>query len=532
MGAAESKLRCLYLPAQSGKTRKSEELITAVRGVNPRSIDIWISANNKLLVYQTTSRLTKDLGMGTDDTDAIIKGKLFSWTSGTKATNIPYDTLAERCLSGEIEAILVCAHRARLSYLSQLLVTLSLDPSFDKEVNIWIDEADKSCKMWLGCAAAVALPLVKTVTLVSATFTEVFKRFDSIPVIPYLDTSPVPYRRLKDAIQISVDIPFVSHGDYMDRVLDLYPELSKAGQRAFIPGNVFCESHEDISERLIARGFSVLLLNGYDKEIRLPNGIVIPLKPHLTVKDPFAIPDEFNLTLATLYKKHKLARWPMAITGFLCVERGVTFQINASDDHDGFLFDYAIMGVMKNTCEAYQSVARVFGNVGGFKGYKPVTVYSTSKMFAAIKEQEETACHVAKLVHLEGLETVDQSVLNRAATYAEDQKWVLTLAECATFGQARDLIKEKGGRSPPLPTLEADGFYRCSFRGYARAVLSYDEVVGAIRGWAKTAYFDIEEGRTFYSRLHICYKDVKDPDSVVFLVRALEKRKRRLVRIR
>jgi hypothetical protein len=529
MGASESKLRCLYLPAQSGKTRKSEELITAVRGANPKSIDIWISANNKLLVYQTTSRLTKDLGLSTEFSDAVIKGKLFSWTSGTKATNIPYEKLAERCLSGEIEAILVCAHRARLNYLAELLETLSLDPSFDKEINIWIDEADKSCKMWISCAPCLDLPIVKSVTLVSATFTEVFKRFDSIAVIPYMDTSPVPYRRLKDAVQVSVDIPFTGHISFMEAILNAYPKLSEPGQRAFIPGSVFRKCHEGISENLLSRGFAVLLLNGTHKEIRLPNDVVIPLKPYLLVKDPFAIPDEFNLTLARLYKKYKLERFPLAITGFLCVERGVTFQIDASGEHDGFLFDYTILGAMKNTCEAYQSVARVFGNVGAFKGYKPVTVYTTPKMFTVIKEQEETACHVAKLVHLEGLETVDQSVLHRAASYAEDQKWKLTLTECATFGLAKEFIKAKGGRAPPLPTLEVDGFYRCSFRGYARAILSYDVVTAAIRGWSKTAYFELEEGRTFYSRLHICYKDVKDPDSVIFLVRALE-RKKRLVR--
>ena len=363
-----------------------------------------------------------------------------------------------------------------------------------------------------------------------ATFTEVFKRFDSVAVIPYLDTSPKPYRRLKDAVQVPVDIPFMGHGPYMESVLDLHPELSKPGQRAFIPGSVYRACHEDIAERLLARGFAVVLLNGTHKEIRLPNDLVIPLKPYLLVKDPFAIPDEFNLTLATLYKKHKLAQWPMAITGFLCVERGVTFQIAATDDHDGFLFDYAILGPMKNKCEAYQSVARVFGNVGAFKDYKPVTIYSTTDMFAQIKEQEETACHVAKLVHLEGLKSVDHGVLKRAASYAEDQKWKLTLAGCGSFGEAREFIKARGGRSPPLPALEADGFYHCSFQGYARAILSYDKVMATIGGWSKTAYFELEEGRTFYSRLHICYRDVKDPDSVVFLVRALEKRKRRLVR--
>jgi hypothetical protein len=524
MGASLSKVRCLYLPAQSGKTRKSEDLITAVRGVTPRSIDIWISANNKLLVYQTTSRLKKDLGLSTEFSDAVIKGKLFSWTSGTNATNIPYESLRDRLLSGEIEAILVCSHRARLTYLALLLESLTRS-GFDKDVHIWIDEADRSCKLWSTLADVATLPLVKSITLVSATFTEVFKRYDELAVIPYLDTSPKPYRRLKDCLLTVVDSP-LSGSDYVAAILDAHPELCEPGLKAFIPGSVFRASHEAISECLLSRGFAVVLLNGSHKEIRLPDGSLIPLKPHLTVKGPDAIPDEFNITLARLYGEHDLDRFPLAITGFLCVERGVTFQ---SAD---FLFDYAILGNVAKRCEAYQSVARVFGNVGHFAGYKPCQIFTTSQMIKDIREQEETACHLARIVHEEGLAVVDASVLKRAATYTEDKRWSLETHQFATFGLARAFLKSHGLRSPPGPVLDPDGFYRCAFRGRSRAVLSLAETLESMASWSKTAPFDIEEERPFYAKFLICYKNIKDPDSVVFVVRALTKKIRVLVRKR
>lgn len=96
MGNYKSKLKCLILPAQSGKTRKVEDLITRFNRINELfgnndDVNIWISANNKLLVHQTTSRIRKDLcsSSSTDsddenDSNAVIKGKVFSWTSGTK----------------------------------------------------------------------------------------------------------------------------------------------------------------------------------------------------------------------------------------------------------------------------------------------------------------------------------------------------------------------------------------------------------------------------------------------------------------
>jgi hypothetical protein len=115
MGVNASKLKCLYLPAQSGKTRKVEELIKHYKDIHEcfgdGDVNIFISANNILLVKQTESRVRKDLATESEEgaNDAVIKAGVFSWTSGEKECNISPPDLAFRML-GEVEMVVLCAH--------------------------------------------------------------------------------------------------------------------------------------------------------------------------------------------------------------------------------------------------------------------------------------------------------------------------------------------------------------------------------------------------------------------------------------
>jgi hypothetical protein len=550
MGSAPSKLRCLYLPAQSGKTRKAEELITEVKAAEKiteeGSIDIWISANNKLLVSQTTSRLKKDLGTAansscsaastastasesesdSDSDSTVIRGEIVSWTSGTKKP-CTAEELAYECLNDETEMVLVCAHKGRLDHVAKLIHKINGFKRFSKKINIWIDEADYSIKLWLKHASLVDLKSVNTITLVSATFGEVFKRFpEGLRVIPYLNTHPEVYRRLLDCKCIEEGDGREEASGYVEAVLDKYPSLVTPGLKAFIPGNVTKASHEDLSELLLARGFAVLILNGEFKEIRLPNGeSTIDLFEYLTVKDPKAAPPEFASTLVDLYAKHRLNRFPLAITGYMCVERGITFQSSE------FLFDYAIVSPIRDKAEAYQAMARVFGNVGGFAGYRPATIYSDTKTFNRVRDQEESAVHVARIVHEEGLELVDETILKRAALWSEEQIWKLEMNFFDSFEEAKEFIKKHGGGTPRRPTLEEDGFYHSSTTK-KKALLALPEVLEEMRGWSKTSLFDVgkDSDRAFHSRLVIAYRDTEDPDTAVFLVRSIKKRRMILVR--
>ena len=429
-------------------------------------------------------------------------------------------------MNDETEMVLVCAHKGRLDHVAKLIHKINDFKRFSKKINIWIDEADYSLKLWMKHEALVRLKSVNTITLVSATFGEVFKHFpDGLRVIPYLNTHPVVYRRLINCRCIEEGSGKEGASEYVEAVLDKYPSLVNPGLKAFIPGNITKVSHEDISDLLIARGFAVLILNGTDKEIRLPNGEpTIDLFEYLTIKDAAKAPPEFASTLVDLYAKYRLDRFPLAITGYMCVERGITFQSSE------FLFDYAIVAPIRDKAEAYQAMARVFGNVGGFAGYKSATIYSDSKTFMRVRDQEESAVHVARIVHEEGLELVDETILKRAALWSEEQIWKLEMNFFDSFQEAKEFIKKNGGGTPRQPILEEDGFYHSSTTK-KKALLALPLVLEEMRGWSKTSLFDVGEGdRAFHSRLVIAYRNVFDPDTAVFLVRSIKKRRMILMR--
>ena len=445
-----SKLYTLILPAQSGKTRKVEERIAEFKEIcgndGVYSIDILISANNQLLVHQTRARIKKDLGSADsspsasdddssydgeekepEDSDAVIKGEIFSWTYGKK-TNIPFDSLKDKILLRDIELVLMCANKRRMTYLARMLTALVTHKRFKRSpfpIKIWIDEADATINIWRQFQEIIDLPAIKQVTLVSATFGSVLKRFDRLRVIPFQITYPPCYRRLKDFHQVIVELganpPAV---EFILHVLALNPALCAPGQRLFTPGAYTKASHEEIADALAARGFATIIINGETKQLRIPGSPPIDLRPSLSCADPEMLPPEFNQTLAQLYYDNNLKRFPMAITGYLCVQRGVTFQCAPTETHNGFTFTNGIIPPNSNKAEAYQTTLRCGGNTGDFPDYVLPTIYTNAKTFAGITEQEEIAVNLPKIVYDEGLEFVDKHVFDRAA--GKHTTWMVT----------------------------------------------------------------------------------------------------------
>jgi len=428
MGSQQSKCKSLYLPAQSGKTRKMEELIKEYKLgelFDPVDINIIISANNRLLVEQTKTRMKKDLGTSTSTkskeeggaSDACIKGAIFSWTSGTKKSNISSEALTLEIMNETIEMVVICAHAKRMEYLSKTFELLSKQRHFTKKINIWIDEADFSINLWSKYQKVIEFPFINQVTLVSATFDAVVAKYKELRVLPYLETHPDCYVGLRQASRKETNFAASSAIDYVTHIISTNETLSKPGMRAFIPGANSTASHDAIAEFLHKeRGFVVIIINGQRKEILVPGkDEPIDLKDYLTVQEN-EIPQEFNTLLAKLYKDNNWSRFPLAITGYMCVQRGVTFQCGSVKGvHDGFLFDYGIIPPnIKCAAEAYQTMARLFGNIGNIPEYKPVEIYTNERSFMRVEKQEETARNLARMVAEQSLDVVTKKEMKSA----------------------------------------------------------------------------------------------------------------------
>jgi len=557
MGAQISKVKCMLLPAQSGKTRKVQELIKRYSELaklfRDGDFNVFISANNRLLVSQTTKRMTDDLvgdaaagddDSTTEDADDVIDGGVLSWTCGSK-NKISANDLALQAFLGDVGMVILCANKRRVTYLSEMISTLQRmlqrTPSFSKRINIWIDEADASSGIWSKFQHVLDYPIVNQVTMVSATYSPGFFKKFPIPIMPFKVTHPDCYRCLKDSVVIVEDIASEDACDYAKQVLAKYPEIVRPGACVFMPADKKRDSHYALRDLLLPMGFVVLILNGETKQIVFPDGRIIALDGYLTVtsdKDgKEVVPEEFNDVLAKIYKEEHLERYPFAITGRDCVERGVTFQSlpSVKKNHDGFLFNCSIMPPTVDACTATQTMARVFGNIGESPHYAPPTIYSNSETIAKVRRYEEISLNLARLVYEEGLEgeAVTKALLDRAADPEKDAVWnVPTVNKFDTFEEAMEYtkkIKTDAGerhRSAKMPTVESDGFILSSTTGRKR-VLDCDTTLAEMKKWSKTANFDIKNDgplKSAYSRLYIAYKDTTDNKSAVYIVRTITKK--------
>jgi len=477
MGSSNSKVQCLLRPGQSGKTKKMQDLIreyavlaNLFHGEGATPLDIVICSNNRSLAHQTTVRMNNDLfeseSIEDDDSDDApaetqLTGSCFSWVSGTKGVVKP-EHLAWDIVTGKVSMVVCCAHKKRLDYLYLLVTKLNEFPGYRSKVNVWIDEADASIKLWSRPAVDVTLlSSVQTVTLVSATFNTILKKYERIRVLGDPVTYPPSYHKVADCIQTADDEP----GDavaYLAAVLAKNPQLVQPGIRLFAPGDHIKVSHNDVANHLLGRGFAVLVLNGSEKRIRLPG-----TEPSIVLADNAGSePEEIGRQMARLYHEHNLARFPFAVTGHQCVGRGLTFQ------NENFLFDFGIVPHISDPAMAYQTACRMAGNIRFLPGYKQVPLVTTSRMWTVILRQEAFAVNLARIVKERNLldvgadefaeaggvvPTRDYGLSPTFATSAAAEAWCV---RNLTYGVSPYGLYDSEGNQPGSTHVK----YRCALR--------------------------------------------------------------------
>jgi hypothetical protein len=449
MGVYQSRIECMWLPAQSGKTRKCMERIVemenrekelqtliGLHNTSANSLNIIVCSNNRVLVDQTSARMNKDLpkirgaSTGTNasasgaeagaagasaagasftiydeeayydardeeeiNSDADISNKVFAWRSGLKNHNKSVEALCLDILEGKVETIICCSHPIRLKYLYQLCDRLNQSSLFKRYINIWIDEADVSIQMWSKPALNVFnFKKVDKVTLISATFDSIIKKYGRIKIIPFADTHSEVYHKIQESTLILKDYLTKGSLDYLTEVFKHQSaELCMPGTRLFAPGDVKRESHDAIATFLQAKGFVVVIVNGERKVI-----IGIPGKGPISLNSQIEAngdPVEIGNQIAKIYVDNNLHQWPFAITGNLCLGRGITFQ------NENFLFNWGIIPFIADKATAYQVVSRTNGNIKHLPNYAPVKLIMTDKMCKQVISHENLAINIARTVH-------------------------------------------------------------------------------------------------------------------------------------
>ena len=431
----------MLLPAQSGKTRKATELMNKWNQIlekdgstGSRHINLIFTSNSKLLSRQTAHRIHTDVAGSTSsvssesESDIDIESDLDSdtdsqedddfneieydihplknprtllWISGGRRPKDEKDLYFDIRKNG-LENIICCTNQARIQRAMALMNYLSDDRDCadlrGRTVNIWIDEADACMKLWVRHIHQIGRwgDFIHKVVLVSATMG---------PVVKYFDKKSIPCNlRVFRSTHADVYVKFseceVVHEysrergqkprEHLCEVLD-HAEIP-ANSRWFCPGAISKKSHEQIMEELLSRGFNVLILNGSKKQLVFADPSI---DPPINVMETMTEDDlELSGAIRKLYYGHRLYERPFAVTGNLCVGRGITFA--SKEGPEEFLFTHGIIPNIGTAEEIYQMVARCFGNFRHFDTFVPAKLYMNQIVASKIRNQEHIAIEMAR----------------------------------------------------------------------------------------------------------------------------------------
>lgn len=416
----------LQLPAQSGKTRKATDLMNKWNEMfsalkQDTNVNIVFTSNNKLLTNQTAKRLKTDVKSCFDtelqtninniyysaepdiaddlsiDGDIPIGSKTIPWVSGRKPKHTPRE-IAMMLLLTEIDNVVCCTNKIRIEHvlaLFEVLDNLRRHSNFKRDINIWVDEADE-------CIGFVKryqsrfnqyTSLLYNVVLITATMTPVFKYFHKngfdCKLRLYQNTHLPCYNKYVECFHVHEHTPLgIMPLQQIQNVLD--NANLPATCRLFCPAGFTKSSHDDVVDLLLHRGFNVCILNGDRKQIVFSNRNINPVDIYEDASDE----TELSTIIRNYYYNYELYNAPFAVTGYLCIGRGITFASKLGEEE--FMFTHGIIPDGGSAEDAYQLVARCLGNIKEYACFQKPVLYLNKHVHQKIIQQEHIAVELAK----------------------------------------------------------------------------------------------------------------------------------------
>ena len=376
-------------PEQSGKTfimiqqiiRDLTEQVTGKHIINFIFCD-----NSLLLTAQTGERVKNDLNGYKE-----ANGELYLELSSHSRTDFHNsDSVIGALTTKGVKNVLCCTNGKRIDDIYDIINRLNQSEITRGQFifKVWLDEADK----FDNYIDSTFNPLVDSfdnvyVNCITATPKTLFDKYHRMNVLPIQNTTGPEYHGWVDN-----DIHLINHppGDgFVKHVLDnCCKDLIIPDTKWFIPAGSKKKSHNSIKNICVERGIATIIVNGDGISVWLPD-----LRYYKYEKDK-----ELNEMIKDLYRKHNLEEYPVAITGNICIGRGISIL---SED---FMIDYGIFSRCNNQQEASQNSGRLKGNIKGWSSYKKPTVFTTSDFDKVAREWEKKSRGLAELAFLKDSE--------------------------------------------------------------------------------------------------------------------------------
>jgi hypothetical protein len=428
-------------PEQSGKTFiMIKQLIQDITDpIEGKTIVNFICCDQSLLlVKQTGERVKSELIEYTDGTNTYVE------LSSSKYSDCHTNSeVLKEILIHNIKNIICCTNSKRMSDIYELIDNINKSSHITQNFhfNIWLDEADKFIKF----IDSILIPVVErhsnvNVKLITATPQPLFKKYKYMNVFPIEQTTSEIYHGWRDN-QIKIINEHSEHYlGYIEHILDLHPEIIVPGSNGFIPALHEKKTHHNIVQLCIQKKIAVICVNGDGIKVTIPN-----LDSDYVYYKMYEKTEELKITIRQIMMDHQLDKYPVVITGYLCIGRGVSII------DEQFGIDYAILSHYSTKTEASQLAGRVKGNIKHFKNYKIPIVFTTDKFNQIACEFEEKSRNLAKLAFVkeqQGILTIinknEFNTCNKPFEYIIHPELFNTYKECKQFLDRID-IKTKMG---------------------------------------------------------------------------------------
>ena len=399
------KLELIVKPTQSGKTFIMLQEISKMLNNDDNTIHIIFCDNQLLQTEQLDDRVNKYDDLETYVSEEGDISLILSSTSKIKK----YTELTHH-ITNNLKTIITCSNKKRVDDINKLINNFSTNKNLnpDYKFSIWIDEIDKNIKLFKKFLDIWDKHIkIERIGLITATPKNVIETFNVIKILKLEESyDREMYQSFADLEFKLLNFNDMDIDTYVQNIIVQFSNLIKEGQVWFIPGEVNITSHYNIKNILIEKGFTVIIINGNSKQIFYDN------KSEENLENE----NEDNLAnfLGELYINKKLNLKKVAITGNLCISRGIT--INS----DKMLITHAIFPTkINNLSNSYQLAGRICGNIKKFKNYKKPTVFCSLKFKNEIIIMENRAKNLAEKAFAADKGTVDKNDLKKADTITD-----------------------------------------------------------------------------------------------------------------
>lgn len=243
------------------------------------------------------------------------------------------------------------------------------------------------------------------------------------------------YRQLEDHNIVYVESTLESD-KFIKDIYERYISNNQGPIRLFAPPNKYTDTHESIKQFFLKKKWIVVIINGKSKDIHLP-------------EETLSI-DHFNRThiskkadvemYKTLSKLHQLySNTNIVITGFNCIERGVTFQT------DGFNFTDMIIPPIRYTKSAsIASCVQLLGRANGGKKYvQKHNIYIQEENYTKIKERIDYAL---KLIESNPIKMTETDFREKTTREKDMVRWEVPISIDLQRTEFEYITEKKGIR--------------------------------------------------------------------------------------